>query len=89
MTELAASYGYPRLPTETPLEFLPTLNQVWPDYRPDTILITEAYNKVRYGEIPESEEELNVLKLAWERLLENTPRETASEEARISTRFTR
>jgi len=80
MTELSASYGFPRLPTETPLEFLPALGHVWPDFNTDTILITEAYNRVRYGEFPETDEELAEIVSAWERLLENVPTESEAED---------
>jgi len=64
----AAEAGYPRLGSETPYEFLPTLARVWPDLSAETRLITEAFVRVRYGEIPETEEELEAIRAAWSRV---------------------
>lgn len=68
MCRAAAASGYPRLEVETPYEFLPTLARVWPDYTPETRLITEAFVRVRYGEVPETEGELAVIREAWQRV---------------------
>ncbi len=73
MMELAETYGYPRLETETPYEYLPTLAQAWPNNQADTRLITNAYVKVRYGELPESEAELEAIRQAWHRLEQVVP----------------
>jgi hypothetical protein len=48
------------------------LSKAWPENQSDTRLITEAYVKIRYGELPESKEELKALQEAWKRL-ETTP----------------
>jgi hypothetical protein len=68
MCSLAGSSGFPRLESETPYEYLATLKDAWPENTADTILITEAYNRVRYGEIPETEIELDEIKAAWKQL---------------------
>ncbi|MGH2536649.1 MAG: DUF4129 domain-containing protein [Candidatus Promineifilaceae bacterium] len=68
MCWLAAEHGYPRAASETPLEYLPTLGRAWPEQRAETGLITAAYNRVRYGEIPETAAELEALRLAWQSL---------------------
>jgi hypothetical protein len=68
MCQTAASNGFPRLEAETPYEYLPTLASVWPDHTGESRLITEAFVRVRYGEIPESETELNEIRQAWARL---------------------
>lgn len=73
MCRAAESAGFPRLPTETPYEFLPTLARVWPDYPAESRLITEAFIRVRYGEIPETDEELEAIRAAWRRLEEAEP----------------
>ncbi len=68
MCRAAAAAGFPRLGTETPYEFLPTLARVWPDYTAETRTITEAFIRVRYGEVPESAEELAIIQSAWHTL---------------------
>jgi hypothetical protein len=64
----AAEAGYPRSPAETPYEYLKILASLWPDNQSEAALITEAYIRVRYGEIPETEEELRAIKTAWQAL---------------------
>lgn len=74
MLRAAEASGYPRLETETPYEFLKTLQfQAWPAHQPETQLITAAYVKVRYGELPETKEELQALKTAWQTLEKSPP----------------
>jgi hypothetical protein len=73
MCDTAASAGYLRSPSETPYEYLLTLAEVWPANPQDTRLITEAYIQVRYGEIPETDEELQAIREAWRRLEESNP----------------
>jgi hypothetical protein len=68
MSNLAGSSGYPRVESETPYEYLKTLNDAWPEHTAQTQLITEAYNRVRYGEIPETAEELDNIQAAWKQL---------------------
>jgi hypothetical protein len=68
MCNMAGHNGYPRLESETPYEFLKTLKEAWPEHPADTRLITEAYNRVRYGELPESQAELDEIEAAWKRL---------------------
>ncbi len=73
MMKAAAAVGYPKPDAQTPYEYLPTLNQAWPHNHQDARLITEAYVNVRYGEIPESSQELEEIKQAWQRLEQNKP----------------
>jgi hypothetical protein len=68
MCQAAAAAGYPRLGAETPYEYLPTLARVWPEQPTEPRLITEAFIRVRYGEIPETDEELETIRGAWRRL---------------------
>ena len=75
MCDAAAAAGYTRSPSETPYEYLATLAEVWPANQPDFRLITEAYVRVRYGEIPETEEELQAIRAAWRKLEEVQPTE--------------
>jgi hypothetical protein len=68
MCSMAGNNGYPRLESETPYEYLKSLKAAWPENTADTHLITEAYNRVRYGEIPETQTELDEIEAAWKRL---------------------
>ncbi len=76
MLRAADASGYPRLESETPYEFLSTLGRAWPGYTSEAELITMAYVKVRYGELPETKAELNAILEAWD-ILEQAPPETA------------
>lgn len=73
MCRTATQAGYPRVGSETPYEYLPVLARVWPDLTADTQLITEAFIRVRYGEIPETEEEMEAIRSAWRRLESTEP----------------
>ncbi|MFO7664238.1 MAG: DUF4129 domain-containing protein [Chloroflexota bacterium] len=79
MCQTAASNGFPRLEAETPYEYLPVLASVWPDYTGESRLITEAFVRVRYGEIPESETELDEIRQAWARLAAIEPQRQVTE----------
>ncbi|MCP4425176.1 MAG: DUF4129 domain-containing protein [Chloroflexi bacterium] len=73
MLQAAADSGFPRGESETPFEFLNALAQVWPENTADSQLITQAFVKVRYGQLPETEEELEALEATWKRLQEIKP----------------
>ena len=73
MSYAAASVGYARSETETPYEYLENLAKVWPDSRPESLLITEAFIRIRYGEIPETKAELEAIKQAWKKLEQSIP----------------
>ena len=77
MGALAAERGYPRVPYETPYEYLPTLERSFPNSREEVTRITEAYVAVHYGEVPERPEDLAAVQAAWERI-----REVVAAEAR-------
>ena len=75
MCYAAEGVGYPRSATETPYEYLETLAKVWPDGRAESLLITEAYIRIRYGEIPENKDELEEIQEAWRTLEQTKPAE--------------
>lgn len=75
MSALAASYGFPRAGAQTPYEYRQTLAELWPQGQAESDLITQAYVRVRYGELPESAEELQALQRAWEHLRRQPPPE--------------
>jgi hypothetical protein len=58
----------PRLPAFTPHEFLPELVKLFPEHESEVTLLTDIYQRVRYGEIPETLEELENILHAWERV---------------------
>ncbi len=68
MAALAARRGYPRTPSETPYEYQQTLAHAFPEGGAEVALITEAYVRVRYGEVPESAEALQAVVDAWQQL---------------------
>jgi flagellar basal body-associated protein FliL len=57
--------GKPRPAAQTPLEYLPTLESLFPQQAYELDNLTRAYLKVRYGELPESHEELELLEGQW------------------------
>jgi hypothetical protein len=68
MEKLARARGYPRALSETPYEYRRELVQAFPEQEGDIQLITEAYVAVRYGEIPEEHQALEVVRAAWKRV---------------------
>ncbi len=68
MVATASSRGYPRADSETPFEYLTTLMGAWPDLSSQFGAITHAYVRVHYGELPETEEELEAIRTAWKEI---------------------
>lgn len=68
---LAKSRGYPRHKARTPYEYLPELQQAFPEAQAEAAAITEAYVAVHYGELPASREQMEELRAAYERLKES------------------
>jgi len=56
---------HPRPAALTPLEFLPQMKGFFPDCDRELETITNAYLKIRYGELPESNEEISEVMAAW------------------------
>ncbi len=67
MSHEAEKRGHPRLPAQTPYDYVPSLQQAYPGSDAEVDLITRAYVDAHYGELPETAEELNLIKAAWER----------------------
>jgi len=68
LMDLCESLGQPRDEAETPLEFLPQLNRLFPGQQAEAGIITKAYNYVRYGQLPETRQEVEEIEAAWKRL---------------------
>jgi len=68
LLRLAADAGYPRATSQTPYEYLGTLRRALPDNEADVRLITEAYVNARYGQVPDTREELDRIRACWQRI---------------------
>lgn len=68
LVRLATNAGYPRLESQTPNEYLETLHEALPSSEADLGLITGAYVEAHYGQVPDSQEELQRIRDAWERV---------------------
>lgn len=79
--------GKPRPAGITPLEYLPVLQELLPDVYADLDLITQVYVRVRYGELPETEHEINRLTQAWQRVATEGERQKKLVQARKNNRL--
>ncbi|MER3514305.1 MAG: hypothetical protein C4310_07875 [Chloroflexota bacterium] len=77
MARLAATRGYPRVPSETPYQYLSSLGRAFPNATDQVRLITEAYVNVHYGELPETPEDLATIRAAWAELRASQPQPAA------------
>jgi hypothetical protein len=68
LMDLCEDLGQPRPSAITPLEFLPVTEQVFPLYKNDLGEITKSYLRVRYGELPETHQEVEMIEAAWKRV---------------------
>lgn len=68
LMRMGAQLGAPRPPAATPLEYLPHLDSLFPGQRDALRLLTNAYLQVRYGEVPETEEEVRRVTDAWDQI---------------------
>jgi hypothetical protein len=66
MVHEAARRGRPRLPVQTPYDYLPQLRDAFPGAGPEVRRITDAYVAAHYGQVPDTEEELAAIRTAWE-----------------------
>lgn len=62
---MSAQLDQPRPASKTPLEFMPQLERLFPGFNPELKTITDAYLLVRYGETPETPDELAQVETAW------------------------
>jgi hypothetical protein len=68
LMELSEELDVIRAEAQTPLEFLPVLRGLFPGCEEDLNVITQAYLRVRYGELPETRTEVDQVESAWERV---------------------
>ena len=62
LLHLAEKRGAHRDPAETPFEFVQDLIGVFPNHDSEVRALTDAYVRVRYGELPENEAEIRQLR---------------------------
>jgi hypothetical protein len=62
---LAEKRGMARWDFETPLEFLGRLQASYPESEAPALVITQAYNEVRYGEFPDEAIDLTAVRSSW------------------------
>jgi hypothetical protein len=68
LMDLCQELNTPRPEAQTPLEFLPVMVEMFPTFVDELDKVTRAYNAVRYGELPESQDEVNSIEEAWKRI---------------------
>ncbi len=82
LLDLCVELHHPRPEAMTPLEFLPALERLFPTSHQDLQAITNAYVKVRYGELPETRGEVEVVESAWKRVKEEGEKRRKGEEGK-------
>jgi len=68
LMDLSARLDQPRPASRTPLEFLPNLETLFPNLGGELQTITNAYLRVRYGDLPEIKQEIEEVEYAWRRI---------------------
>lgn len=68
LLRVSQELGYFRQPSQTPLEFLPILEHLYPGLGNDLRIITEAYQGCRYGELSDKELDIDQVERAWLRV---------------------
>ncbi|HWQ85006.1 MAG TPA: DUF4129 domain-containing protein [Anaerolineales bacterium] len=68
LLDLMEGLDMPRPAGATPLEYLPSTQHLLPGVEADLDTITQAYVRVRYGELPESAGEITEVEHAWQRI---------------------
>jgi hypothetical protein len=71
MSHEANKRGFARKPSQTTQEFLPSLLQAFPgddSVASDVRLVSDAYESAHYGQIPDTADQLNLIRQAWQRL---------------------
>jgi hypothetical protein len=73
--DLCQDLGHPRPQPETPFEFQASIQgQLFQGVWAELTMITQAYVKVRYGELPEDQHAMDAIETAWKRLSEEGQR---------------
>lgn len=78
LLDLGEELGCARPEPKTPLEFMPSLELSIPAVDVELELITNAYLRVRYGQLPENHQEVESVETAW-RTVEKAGKEKLTE----------
>lgn len=65
LMDLCARLDRPRPEAMTPIEFQRTLRAIFPRHPDEIAVITQAYVRVRYGELPEGPQDIQQVEAAW------------------------
>jgi hypothetical protein len=65
LMDLSADLGQARREAQTPLEYIPALNHLFPHHAKDVEIISQAYMRVRYGELDETPFDVIEVDRAW------------------------
>ena len=65
LLRLSAQLGQARAPAVTPIEFMDSLEKIFPASREELETITHAYLRIRYGELPETRSQIEEVESAW------------------------
>jgi hypothetical protein len=65
LLDLSEELGCVRAEAQTPLEFMPALEGSFMTVNVELETITSAYLRVRYGQLPESHQEVEAVEMAW------------------------
>jgi hypothetical protein len=68
LMDLCETLGQPRPNAITPLEFVPKLEHIFPQFCLEIGMITQAYLGVRYGLLPETQNDVADIEAAWKKL---------------------
>jgi hypothetical protein len=68
MVDLAEEAGYVRRPAQTPYEHRPALHNAFPGAEEAVDAITEAYVRVHYGEVPDTQAGMDRLVAYWKQI---------------------
>jgi hypothetical protein len=74
LMDLCADLNRPRPAGRTPLEFLPDMGEIFSELHAELAIITHAYIRVRYGQYPETQQEIDEVEAAWKLLSEEGER---------------
>lgn len=68
LMDLCDKLGKPRPRSLTPIEFLGRMHNIFPMHGAELSLITNAYVKIRYGELPETQKDIDEVMTAWKKV---------------------
>ena len=68
LMDLCKQLNSPRPESSTPFEFLPEMGKLFTGQTENLSLLTQAYVRVRYGQYPESQAEIEAVEGAWQHI---------------------